>query len=299
MARSQQLNVKPHLDDLLSRSVRSPARAGSSKIDRTSLRRDCLNGVSSQLNLWGTLRFHSSFACGASSIGLVSIVLKLKVRRRHRTSRSAISELSLEALADKLGGEHHAKAFWKLLREGKDPFVEQAGGLGREARSKLQALDSRGILAKALRPDVVESVVGPSTDLSVEADECGSPLDTQQGEAWFKKFADHEEAVREGLGAGFGTTKLLLRLHDGLAVEAVLIPQVEAFAERRQKLAGRRQSSTTLCVSSQVGCSQGCRFCRTGEMGIVRDLESDEILAQVAQGRRLVNALGQIGRAHV
>jgi len=45
-------------------------------------------------------------------------------------------------------------------------------------------------------------------------------------------------------------------------------------------------------VSSQVGCMQGCRFCKTASMGLLRNLHPDEILAQVVQGRRLAGELG-------
>ncbi len=47
---------------------------------------------------------------------------------------------------------------------------------------------------------------------------------------------------------------------------------------------------STVCVSSQVGCSMGCRFCATGEQGFIRNLTADEILGQVAlcdQNRQL------------
>jgi len=81
-------------------------------------------------------------------------------------------------------------------------------------------------------------------------------------------------ALEEESVARDGTTKLLLRLRDGLAVEAVLIPH--AFLPR-----------TTLCVSSQVGCDRGCRFCATARMGLVRDLTADEIVAQVVVARRV------------
>ena len=65
-----------------------------------------------------------------------------------------------------------------------------------------------------------------------------------------------------------GTTKLLLKLHDGLEVETVIIP----FQDRQ---------TSTLCVSSQIGCAQACQFCLTGRMGEIRSLSADEILAQV------------------
>ena len=64
-----------------------------------------------------------------------------------------------------------------------------------------------------------------------------------------------------------GTRKTAFRLHDGLVVEGVLIP------------AGDR---TTLCVSSQAGCALGCRFCATGKLGFLRNLEPGEIFDQVA-----------------
>eukprot|EP00529_Nitzschia_sp_RCC80_P011722 CAMPEP_0113482488 /NCGR_PEP_ID=MMETSP0014_2-20120614/22944_1 /TAXON_ID=2857 /ORGANISM="Nitzschia sp." /LENGTH=575 /DNA_ID=CAMNT_0000376005 /DNA_START=329 /DNA_END=2056 /DNA_ORIENTATION=- /assembly_acc=CAM_ASM_000159 len=64
-----------------------------------------------------------------------------------------------------------------------------------------------------------------------------------------------------------GTTKLLLKLVDGLQVECVIIPW--------------KNKRSTLCISSQVGCRQGCTFCATGRMGKLRNLSADEILAQM------------------
>lgn len=75
-----------------------------------------------------------------------------------------------------------------------------------------------------------------------------------------------------------GTRKLLLELHDGLAVECVLIP-----------ISGKHMS---LCVSSQVGCSRACAFCSTGTMGLVRNLSAEEILAQVWMAQRIVRECG-------
>lgn len=63
-----------------------------------------------------------------------------------------------------------------------------------------------------------------------------------------------------------GTTKFLFRLSDDNQIEAVLIPD-------RKRL--------TLCVSSQVGCAMGCKFCLTGKMGWKRNLSIAEILNQV------------------
>lgn len=71
------------------------------------------------------------------------------------------------------------------------------------------------------------------------------------------------------------TQKLLLRLHDGLEVETVLIPQEEF---------------STVCVSSQVGCRQACSFCATGTMGLLRRLTCDEILSQLFEALALTRA---------
>jgi 23S rRNA (adenine2503-C2)-methyltransferase len=64
-----------------------------------------------------------------------------------------------------------------------------------------------------------------------------------------------------------GTRKLLFLTADELPVEAVLMP--------------RQRGGLTLCISSQVGCRVGCTFCRTGEMGLLRNLTAGEIVDQV------------------
>ena len=66
-----------------------------------------------------------------------------------------------------------------------------------------------------------------------------------------------------------GSARLLVELADGQTVESVLLPR-----------AG-------LCVSTQVGCAVGCVFCMTGREGLLRQLGSAEIVAQVALARRL------------
>jgi len=67
------------------------------------------------------------------------------------------------------------------------------------------------------------------------------------------------------------TIKLVIRLHDGLEAEAVLIPM---------RAADGQPSHHTLCVSSQVGCKMGCAFCHTASMGLVRQLAPHEIVGQ-------------------
>lgn len=64
--------------------------------------------------------------------------------------------------------------------------------------------------------------------------------------------------------------KFVTTLADGQTIESVVIPA---------------RDRTTLCVSSQVGCRWGCRFCTTGRLGFVRDLTVEEIVWQVYAAR--------------
>ena len=66
-----------------------------------------------------------------------------------------------------------------------------------------------------------------------------------------------------------GSARLLVALRDGQTVESVLLPR------------------DGLCVSTQVGCAVGCVFCMTGQSGLLRQLGSAEIVAQVVLARAL------------
>jgi 23S rRNA (adenine2503-C2)-methyltransferase len=66
-----------------------------------------------------------------------------------------------------------------------------------------------------------------------------------------------------------GSARLLVELADGQTVESVLLPR------------------DGLCVSTQVGCAVGCVFCMTGREGLLRQVGSAEIVAQVVLARRL------------
>jgi 23S rRNA (adenine2503-C2)-methyltransferase len=70
------------------------------------------------------------------------------------------------------------------------------------------------------------------------------------------------------------TDKLLLELRDGALIETVVIraPMEGVGADRSRK---------TICISTQVGCAYGCRFCASGLAGWKRDLEAGEIVAQL------------------
>jgi len=86
----------------------------------------------------------------------------------------------------------------------------------------------------------------------------------------------HEDALTTTVlrkSEGDSAIKLALRLSDDLVIECVRLSDGE----------GRY----TACLSSQVGCAMGCSFCKTGTMGIVRNLEAGEIIEEFIQLEKL------------
>ena len=90
-----------------------------------------------------------------------------------------------------------------------------------------------------------------------------------------ERFTIARPGVVEAQVSTDGTRKWLLKTHDGHDFEMVFIPDADRG---------------TLCVSSQVGCTLNCRFCHTGTMRLVRNLEPHEIVGQVMLAR---DALGE------
>jgi len=68
-----------------------------------------------------------------------------------------------------------------------------------------------------------------------------------------------------------GTKKFSFELEDGKGIESVLIPE---------------RAHYTACISSQVGCAMGCKFCLTGRRGLNRNLKASEIINQILQIRQ-------------
>jgi len=88
---------------------------------------------------------------------------------------------------------------------------------------------------------------------------------------WLEQhFVIARPEVVEAQVSSDGTRKWLLRTRDGNDFEMVFIPDADRG---------------TLCVSSQVGCTLNCRFCHTGTMRLVRNLEPSEIVGQVMLAR--------------
>jgi 23S rRNA (adenine2503-C2)-methyltransferase len=99
----------------------------------------------------------------------------------------------------------------------------------------------------------------------------------------FRNSGDLADKVQNVLGWATGkitdtvhegeTTKFVTTLDDGARIESVIIPM---------------RGYSTVCVSSQVGCRQGCVFCETAGMGFVRQLTAEEIVAQVWRTRHVL-----------
>ncbi len=103
-----------------------------------------------------------------------------------------------------------------------------------------------------------------------------------------EEFTNLSKTIRETLTSSFDwdlpeidshliskdtSEKLLLKTHDNLLIEFVIMPY---------------DNRTTLCLSSQVGCKRGCTFCQTGKMGFKRNLSSGEILIQLLLANRIL-----------
>ncbi|MDY4066277.1 23S rRNA (adenine(2503)-C(2))-methyltransferase RlmN [Bullifex sp.] len=75
-------------------------------------------------------------------------------------------------------------------------------------------------------------------------------------------------------------TKLLIELYDESLIECVMLTDGD--------------NRKTACISSQVGCAMGCSFCKTGTMGLVRNLEDFEIVEQMVHLRTLAEDITHI-----
>jgi 23S rRNA (adenine2503-C2)-methyltransferase len=112
----------------------------------------------------------------------------------------------------------------------------------------------------------------------------------QRGAASFEEMTDLSKELRKGLAEKSqlsrlekdleqrsidGTIKFRFKTWDGKLIESVYMPS---------------EDRKTLCVSSQVGCAMGCKFCMTGTLGLIRNLTAGEIVAQVHAVNRQISA---------
>jgi len=99
-------------------------------------------------------------------------------------------------------------------------------------------------------------------------------LPAELREALTEEFDGYVPELRRAQRSSDGTYKFLSGLRDQRVVESVIIP---------------RDSRLTLCLSSQVGCAMDCAFCATAKLGLLRNLDAGEIVAQVLRAREFTD----------
>ncbi len=100
-----------------------------------------------------------------------------------------------------------------------------------------------------------------------------SNISKKDREALSKTFSIYVPEIPYILKSNDGTIKFAIKLKDNNIVESVLIPDDDRL---------------TLCVSTQVGCRMGCKFCLTGKQKFIRNLEPHEIIDQVLVAKFLL-----------
>ncbi|MBR2072017.1 MAG: phosphodiester glycosidase family protein, partial [Phascolarctobacterium sp.] len=111
-----------------------------------------------------------------------------------------------------------------------------------------------------------------------------SNISKQNIEILSNNFSIFRPKVITTLKSSDGTMKWLLEMKDSEKIELVFIPALE-------------DDRGTLCISSQVGCSMGCKFCNTGSQGLTRNLEVFEIVSEVLIARDLLDDWKNINKA--
>lgn len=96
--------------------------------------------------------------------------------------------------------------------------------------------------------------------------------DLLKNQYYFDSLVSHQVQTAQD-----GTVKTAWKLTDGNIIESVLIPGKQKF---------------TVCVSSQVGCKLGCKFCATGTLGFKRNLTTGEIFDQVMAAKKAAESQG-------
>jgi len=224
--------------------------------------------------------------------------------------------ITLESLSTELEGSGRAAVVWDCLRAGIDPNLYYSSTDEKDVSDESIAnawLEASTMSASATGVDIDASVVcydgnilgkrqgqglgaaawkrlqelmhdyNCSNDGVIQSEDKGSQVEKQQRQREALYTIENSIAsLSHMIVSPDGTTKLLLKMKkDGLEVESVIIPWMD-------------KGFSTLCVSSQVGCRQGCTFCATGRMGKLRSLTSDEILVQVWYANKLCRVVSNI-----
>lgn len=122
--------------------------------------------------------------------------------------------------------------------------------------------------ARIVRDNLVKGV----TDFSMMTSLSKAERERLAGDAMTTAVIERQESE--------STVKLALRLSDGKVIECVRLSD------------GKERY--TACLSSQVGCAMGCAFCKTGTMGLIRNLDAGEIVEQFVHLEKLGEKISHI-----
>eukprot|EP00592_Proboscia_alata_P014690 CAMPEP_0194400192 /NCGR_PEP_ID=MMETSP0174-20130528/127070_1 /TAXON_ID=216777 /ORGANISM="Proboscia alata, Strain PI-D3" /LENGTH=434 /DNA_ID=CAMNT_0039196667 /DNA_START=252 /DNA_END=1556 /DNA_ORIENTATION=+ len=212
--------------------------------------------------------------------------------------------MDIEELSNQLNGKGRAQAVWDCYRLGIDPllyftkspdlegyslapFMDSLRSPPQNHENGLSSVDDLETVYKRMQKRVPNGLglnaLGLVADLAKRTSHEAGVLDETREKCNDLRSVTVEDTIATlyhiNVSAD-GTTKLLLNMQrDNLQVETVIIPWLE-------------RGRSTLCISSQVGCAQGCTFCATGKMGKLRNLSSDEILVQVYYANKICRLTG-------
>lgn len=137
------------------------------------------------------------------------------------------------------------QSFWGVTLSEAEDFCAKYNASPMHARDLFRGAYKEGMVAPWTRPGIPKNLA--------------HELEQRFNPAKLELVSEHQSRYD-------GSVKFVVALSDGSKVEMVLMPESKRI---------------TLCVSSQVGCSQGCIFCHTGRMGLKRNLDAAEIVGQV------------------
>ena len=151
------------------------------------------------------------------------------------------------------------ESLYTFLGKNKEMLSYIRGLNFKELSELVKSLGKRDFVAKDLMHWLYKKQVHNFTDMTSMSKKLLEYLDEN-----FKldslKLTNLEKSKEDG------TIKFLFSLEDGNTIESVFIPKGGRY---------------TICISSQVGCKMACTFCKTGEMGFIRNLETHEIVEQL------------------
>ena len=135
-----------------------------------------------------------------------------------------------------------------------------------QLQAEIQAMGERGFRAKQIYEWLHVRLAVDFSEMTILSKDLRARLE-EQYEILPVVMLEKQESRLDG------TCKFLFRLHDGNVVESVWM---------------RYHYGNSVCISSQVGCRMGCRFCASGIGGLVRGLSPSEMLGQVYRLQRIM-----------